>query len=128
MRPGWDALQDLRAKISGKAEEPDKPDITQAVRDAADRITAERVVTQMAREGRRVSKLSEIGMRIAAKKEAHDRKADEWAVRLDALDKREPEAFAIGDAVIEEREHDLADMERSMRNLSNLPNVFSGKS
>lgn len=78
-------------------------------------------------EGRRVSKLGAIAERIAAKKAAHDAKADEWADRLNKLDAREPDAFAIGDAVIEERELDLSDMERSMRQLGNLPNVL-GKS
>src|SRR5882762_200989 len=80
------------------------------------------------KDGKRLSKLGEIGERIAAKKAAHDLKADEWADRLNKLDAREPEAFAIGDAVISERETDLADMERSMRTLSNLPNVVSGTS
>lgn len=57
MLPGWDRLQDLR---KGGAPEPQapapsaeqlpKPDITQAVADAADRITAYRVVNQMARK------------------------------------------------------------------------------
>ena len=79
-------------------------------------------------EGKRVSKLGEIAARIAEKKASHDAKADEWAQRLDALDRREPAAFAIGDAVIEERELDLHDMERNMRQISNLPNVVSGKS
>lgn len=79
-------------------------------------------------EGRKVSKLGAIGDRIAAKKAAHDAKADEWAARLDALDGREPEAFAIGDAVIAEREADLTEMERTMRSLSNLPNAVSGTS
>jgi len=77
------------------------------------------------KEGKRMSRLGSIAERIAAKKLAHDSKADEWAQRLDALDRREPEAFAIGDAVIEERETDLADMEKNMRSISNLPNVVS---
>jgi hypothetical protein len=68
-----------------------------------------------------MSKLSEIGARIAQKKAAHDAKAEEWAKRLDALDKREPEAFAVGDAVLKEREADLAQMESDLRTLSNLP-------
>jgi hypothetical protein len=86
-----------------------------------------RGLTDGIKEGKRMSKLGAIAERISAKKEAHDKKADEWAVRLDALDKREPGAFAIGDAVIEERETDLADMEKTMRTLSNLPNVVSGQ-
>ena len=80
------------------------------------------------KEGKRVSKLGAIAERIAAKKVAHDAKADEWAERLNALDAREPESFAIGDAGIQEREDDLSEMEREMRKISNLPNVLSGGS
>ena len=75
-----------------------------------------------------MTKLAAIGERIAAKKAAHDAKADQWAARLDALDKREPEAFAVGDAVIAEREADLAGMEQDLRTLSNLPLAGSGGS
>lgn len=94
--------------------------------DASKRL--DRVLQAGIQEGKRVSKLGAIAERIAAKKIAHDAKADEWALRLDAIDRREPEAFAIGDAVIDERETDLADMEREMRTISNLPNVVSGGS
>lgn len=86
----------------------------------ADRIEAYR--TGMV-EGRKMSKLAAISERIVEKKAAHDKKADEWAARLDALDQREPGAFAIGDAVIEEKEGDVAEMEKNMRTISNLPNV-----
>lgn len=72
-----------------------------------------------------MSKLGAIADRMKAKKVAHDAKADEWAARLDAIDQREPHAFAIGDAVIAERDADLAEMEATMRTLSNLPNVSS---
>jgi hypothetical protein len=44
------------------------------------------------------------------------------------LDKREPEAFAVGDAVIAEREADLSGMEQDLRTLSNLPLAGSGGS
>jgi hypothetical protein len=86
------------------------------------------VLAEGIKEGKRVSKLGAIADRIKSKKDAHDAKADEWAARLDALDKREPDAFAIGDAVIEERESDLSDMESTMRTLGNLPNVVSSGS
>ena len=80
-------------------------------------------------EGRRpMTKLSAIAERIKAKKVLHDKTADAWAARLDALDKREPEAFAVGDAVIAEREADLAGMEQDLRTLSNLPLAGSGGS
>ena len=100
------------------------PALDKAISDAADRIIAERVVKAIVRETR-MSKLGAIADRIKAKKEAHDAKADEWASRLDAIDQREPHAFAIGDAVIAERDADLAEMEATMRTLSNLPNVSS---
>lgn len=120
MLPGWDRLQDLR-RGADKAKTEIKPDITQAVADAADRITAVRVVTY-GQGGKPVSKLGAVADRIAAKKVAHDKKADEWAARLDELDKREPTAFAFGDAVMDERETDVKEMEANMRKISNLPN------
>lgn len=104
------------------AAAPAQPTITQAVSDAADRLTAARVVHQMIREGR-VSKLAAVADRIKTKKESYDKKADAWAARLDALDKQEPAAFAAGDAVVAEREADLAEMEATMKSISNLPNV-----
>jgi hypothetical protein len=87
------------------------------------RVRVERLRWQIAsgRRGGDVSRLSEIGDRIAAKKRAHDAKADEWASRLDKIDAKEPEAFAYGDGVVAEREQDLAQFESDMRKLSNLP-------
>lgn len=79
------------------------------------------VAARKLRKDMRMGKLGEIADRIAEKKKCHDAKADEWAKRLDAIDKREPEAFAIGDSVIEERETDLHQMESDLRKLSNLP-------
>lgn len=90
----------------------------------ADRITG---IRQGINEGKRMSKLAAISERLVEKKIAHDKKADEWAMRLDALDQREPAAFAIGDAVIEEKEGDLAEMEKNMRTISNLPLAGSVK-
>ena len=52
MLPGWDKLQDLRANgapNSAAAQQLPQPDNTKAVADAADRITAYRVVNEMAR-------------------------------------------------------------------------------
>jgi hypothetical protein len=75
-----------------------------------------------------MSKLSEVASRIKQKKAAYDAKADEWGRRLDALDRREPEAFAVGDAVVAEREMDLKSMESDLRQLSNLPLTEGGHS
>lgn len=69
----------------------------------------------------RMSKLSAIAERISDKKRAHDKKADEYAERLDGIDAREVHAFAVGDAVLSERDTDLAQFESDMRQLSNLP-------
>jgi hypothetical protein len=79
----------------------------------------EAVLDRNIRQGRPMTKLSAIADRIRLKKLAHDKVADEWAARLDALDKREPEAFAAGHAVLAERETDLAGMESDLRALSN---------
>ena len=69
----------------------------------------------------RMSKLGDIAARIVAKRDAHNVIADGFAARLDALDKAEPAAFAVGDQVIAERAADLATFEADMRQLSNLP-------
>lgn len=75
-----------------------------------------------------MTSMGAIGQRIAAKKAAHNAKADEWAARLDAVDALEPRAFAIGDAAVAEREDDLAQFESDMKVLSNLPLAGSGSS
>lgn len=115
-------IEPRRPAILASKPEPAKPDITHELSELTDRVTAFRVVTKMQREVK-LSKLAAIADRIKTKKEAHDKKADEWAARLDAIDKREPEAFEAGDHVLAERETDLADMEATMRALSNLPNA-----
>jgi hypothetical protein len=79
----------------------------------------EAVLDRNIRQGRPMTKLSAIADRIRLKKLAHDKVADDWAKRLDELDKREPEAFAAGHAVLAERETDLAGMESDLRALSN---------
>jgi hypothetical protein len=77
---------------------------------------------------RPMTKLAAIAERIKAKKAAHDKIADDWSARLDAVERREPDAFAIGDAVIAEREADLADLESTVRTLTNAPSSDSGPS
>lgn len=89
----------------------------------ADGIAALRRVLELIRNGKgnEMGKLAGIADRIKDKAAAHARKADEWAARLDAIDQREPEAFAVGEAAIAEREADLTSMENDLRALSNLP-------
>jgi hypothetical protein len=89
------------------------------------RLAIERVRMATQRH-QRMSKLGEQGLRIAAKRAYHSDKADEIAARLDAIDKAEPATFAIADAVISERESDLATFEAELRQLSNLPLASSG--
>jgi hypothetical protein len=86
-----------------------------------DKLRSLRIVTDAVIRGQAVSKLASIADRMKAKKLAHDAKADEWAKRLDAMDQHEPQAFSIGDALLAEREADLAQMEADLRGLSNLP-------
>lgn len=118
--------RDARHPIEREADLRYRARATDRAVEASKKLDA--VLTAGISEGRRLSKLGSIADRIAAKKKAHDDKADEWAARLDALDAREPDAFAIGHAVIEEREADLKEMEDTMRGLSNLPNAVSGGS
>lgn len=75
-----------------------------------------------------MANLSDIADRIKAKKEAYVAKADEWARRLDALDHKEPEAFAAGDAAVAWQEKEINDMESMVKGLSNLPPVSSAPS
>ena len=131
MLPGWDRLQDLRGGKYPAKKEPEavKGDATaRAVHGVTDQATinlnAERISAYAAgvKEGKKMSKLAEAAAGIAERKIAHDAKGDEWLRRLNAIKAREPEAFRIGDAVLDEREADLVDMENTMRQLSNLPN------
>lgn len=112
--------------LGGKDKFPPRvPGRPYGVRNEAQRIAGQ---VEAIREGRVVTKLSAIGERIAAKKKAHDAKAEEWAKRLDALDTLEPRAFAIGDAAVAEREGDIKQFESDMKALSNLPLLDSAAS
>ena len=66
--------------------------------------------------------------RMQEKKAQHNMVAADWASRLDQLDKREPAAFAAADAILSERETDMAEMEANIKTLSNLPFEASGQS
>lgn len=70
-------------------------------------------------EARRMASLAAVSDRIKAKKLAYAAKAEGWAARLDALDAREPEAFAATEAALALNETDLSGMEADMRALTN---------
>jgi hypothetical protein len=95
--------------------------LTHDLQTATDRIAAAVPVAQAIVNGRRMTKLAEIADRMARKRALHDAQADSFAARLDAIDRREPDAFARGEAFLKERETDLQDFEASLRQLSNLP-------
>lgn len=106
----------------------ERPDFTSYIRELTTRVSSARVVAQAIVEGqeakaelKRMASLASIAERIKEKKIAHAAKADEWAKRLDEVDKREPDAFKIGDAAVAEREQDLTSLENDLRVLSNLP-------
>jgi hypothetical protein len=91
-------------------------------------VKSARVIAQAIVEGQqakaelqRMVSLAAVADRIKSKREAHIAKADEWAKRLDAIDKQEPQAFAIGEAAIAEREADMKSLENDLKALSNLP-------
>ncbi len=65
--------------------------------------------------------LGNVLSRMQEKKAQHNMVAADWASRLDQLDKREPAAFAAADAILSERETDMAEMEANIKTLSNFP-------
>lgn len=77
-----------------------------------------------------MTSLSGIGARIAAKRAAHQAKADEWTERLDAIDAIEPALFTRGDLAVSAAEMDIADFENDLKelgsNLSPLPRSVGG--
>lgn len=83
-------------------------------------MAALRTVHNLMQGHQQMSKLADVAERIKAKKLAHEARADAMAARLDKIDQREPEVFAIAEAAIDERMADLAGMEADMRSLSNL--------
>jgi hypothetical protein len=95
--------------------------LTHELQTATERIAAAVPVAQAIVNGHRMTKLAEIADRMARKRAIHDAQADSFAARLDAIDRREPDAFARGEAFLKERETDLQDFEASLRQLSNLP-------
>lgn len=68
-----------------------------------------------------MASLKSISERIAEKHAAHMAKADEYAARLDGIDKREPEVFAHVDNVMDGLKGNLDGIESDMKALSNLP-------
>lgn len=91
-----------------------------------ERIQSARVVAQAIVEGqqakaelKRMASLASVADRIKTKKANYAAKAEGWAARLDALDKREPDAFAATDAAVTAYESDLSGMEADMRALTN---------
>ncbi len=96
MLAGWDKAQDLR-QGEQKAPERPKPDITKAVADAADRITAARVVSQMVREGKRMSLLGKMQHLTETAQDFHretEAALDGIAAKIEAAKKKREEAEA----------------------------------
>lgn len=78
------------------------------------------------RGGGAVSNLQSVGERITAKRLARQKKADDWAARLDEMDRLEPEIYARGDAVLDAADADMKGLEAELSTLgSNLPPLQS---
>jgi hypothetical protein len=85
------------------------------------RIQSAQVIAKAIVQGQRMGKLQEIALRIAKTKESLDAEADKLSARLDEIDRKAPEAFTRGKAVIDQHSADLDAMEAELRQLSNVP-------
>jgi len=72
------------------------------------------------------SKLQFIAERIAKTKAKLDAEADKLSDRLDAIDKEAPAIFERSNDFLDEQKKDVAVIEATLRQLSNLP--FDGNS
>lgn len=97
-------LQALRLKLEGDTE----------------RIQSAQVIARAIIDGRKMGKLSAVAQRISDTRRKLDDEADRLANRLDGLDKKAPEAFAVAHSVVDSQHADLDGMEAELRQLSNL--------
>lgn len=84
-------------------------------------MAALRIVRQCIREGADVGKLSSIAERIRDTKTRLDVEADKLALRLDDIDAAAPKAFDRGHAFLTAQASEVAEIEDTLRELSNLP-------
>ena len=100
-------------------------EITKAVEELTDRVTAFRIITGM---GRKLSKLADIAERSASIRKTIDERADRLALRLDAIPAAAETAFAPHEALADETEAGIKSLEDSLRDLAghNRPPVSGG--
>lgn len=72
-----------------------------------------------------MTKLQQLAERIASTKARLDGEADKLAERLDAIDKDAPAIFERSREFLDEQKKDVAIIEATLRQLSNVP--FDGK-
>lgn len=126
MMPGWDKSQDLRASGDGdqaQLPQPDpSPELTQAVADAADRITAARIVHQMVREGnleRLKEKLARAASVAAKATVSIEAEADSLIAREAQIAQRAQKAFAPHHALLDAHARDLDQLEDALKVIAN---------
>lgn len=84
-------------------------------------IAALRSVYRLIHKGAEMGKLSAIADRIKDTKARLEAEADKLGAKLDVIDKEAPKAFARGHAFIDAQAAEVAEIEDTLRQLSNLP-------
>lgn len=72
-------------------------------------------------KGAEMGKLSELADRIKTTKSRLEGEADRLAYKLDNIDSAAPKAFARGHAFLDSQAAEVAEIEDTLRQLSNLP-------
>lgn len=85
----------------------------------ADRLTEIRIVREQVRHP--MGKLHEVAERIKRTKASLESEADKLMAKLDGVDKKAPDAFSRGHAVIDQQSSDIDTMDAELRQLSNIP-------
>jgi hypothetical protein len=80
----------------------------------------------LTREIHKMSKLTAIADRIKETKERLDKEADALAVRLDEIDAAAPKAFDTAHAFLDLQKQEVASIDGTLRQLTNLPLSSSG--
>lgn len=83
-------------------------------------MAALRVVHGLMRDGN-MGKLSAIADRIKDTKTRLEAEADKLAAKMDGIDAEAPKAFARGHAFLDAQSAEVAEIEDTLRQLSNLP-------
>ena len=85
------------------------------------RIQSAQVIAKAIIQGQSMGKLHEVAERIKRTKASLESEADKLMAKLDGVDKKAPDAFSRGHAVIDQQSSDIDTMDAELRQLSNIP-------